>query len=72
MITIPESNTIRFPTDWYFERTERVREKIQDLSREELIDLTAHLMNHFSKIQGSMEQINLQMEEILGWHDPMK
>lgn len=71
MIEIQESGTIRFPTDWFFVRTDRLRSKIEDCSREELIDLTSHLMTEFTKIQGDMETVNLRMENVLGFHDPM-
>lgn len=71
MITIPEIEGVRFPTDWFFERTGKVREKIEDCTREELMDLTSYLMTKFSAIQGKTEAINLEMEEILGWHDPL-
>lgn len=72
MIEIPEIEKVRFPTDWFFQRTEKVREKIEDCTREELIDLTSYLMTKFSEVQGKTEAINLEMEEILGWHDPLK
>lgn len=73
MITIKEvQSRYRFPTDWFFERTERLRGSVEDLNREELIDLLHHVMGKFSQVQGRLEEINSQMEDDLGWNDPLK
>lgn len=56
----------------FFERTERRREHITEMSREELIDYSYHLLQILERHQGMAEKMNEELEKSLGYHDPLK
>lgn len=72
MIEIKESDaTLGFASPVFFERTEKIRERIVDCSREELIDLAFCQLGMLERFQGSCERMNLELEEHLGYHEPL-
>lgn len=72
MIAIkPTEATLGFPSPAFFERTEIIRERIVDCSREELIDLAFHYLGILEKYQGIHELANRELEDLLGYNEPM-
>jgi hypothetical protein len=72
MIKILETeSTAGFASPVFFERTERIKERIVDCSREELIDLCFHQLGMLEKYQGFSERVNAELEEHLGYHEPL-
>lgn len=70
MIKIEETEaTIGFASTIFFERTEKIRERIVDCTREELIDLCFHQLGMLERYQGNSERINRELEEYLGYHE---
>lgn len=72
MITIPESDsTIGFASSVFFDRSENIRERVVDCTREELIDLVFFQLGMLESMQGQFEQWNLKLEEHLGYHETL-
>jgi hypothetical protein len=61
-----------FVAPTYFERTEKIRERIVDCTREELIDLAFFQLQMLERFQGNCERINQELEEHLGYYEPLK
>lgn len=73
MITIPPTNsTLGFVSPVFFESSERIRERIVDCSKDELVELAFFYLGHLESIQGFMENKNQELEKILGYRDPIK
>lgn len=66
------SSTLGFAVPVFFERTERIRERIVDCNREELIDLSFHYLGKLEKIQGMLQATNDDLESFLGYHEQLK
>lgn len=72
MITIAEfESPSNLAADMFFDRTERLRSKISECSREELLDLVTHLINKAEVAQSKLENLSQEFEEMLGYHDPL-
>ncbi len=72
MITIqPSEATQGFASSVFFERTEKIRERVVDCTREELIDLVFHNLGMLEEMQGQHEQWNARLEEHLGYYEPL-
>lgn len=72
MLTIPETTSENgFVVPAFFDRTERFRDRIVDCNREELIDLSFALLGQLEHIQGMMQKENDQLENWLGYHEPL-
>ena len=72
MITInPSEATQGFASPVFFERTERLRDRVVDCTREELIDLVFHQLSMLESMQGQFEQWNATLEDHLGYHEPL-
>lgn len=72
MFNIPaDDNNLILPVAFQFDRTERLRETIEDMSREELIDLNKFLYRALEKHQGRCEAANDELERVLGYRSPM-
>ncbi len=72
MITIPQTEaTVGFVAPVFFDSSERLRERIVDCTREELIELAFFQQGMLEKFQGVTEGINLELENFLGYHEPL-
>ena len=72
MVTIKETDATRgFAVPVFFERTEKLREKIVECTREELIDLAFAYLGKLESIQGSLQKHNNCLEEFLGYLEPL-
>lgn len=72
MIEIAETTSTRgFTSDVFFERTEKIRERVVDCTREELVDLVFHQLSMLEKIQARTEKMNDDLEKHLGYHERM-
>ena len=72
MIEIKESDaTLGFASPVFFERTEKIRERVIDCSREELIDLVFNQLQMLERVQGWCEKTNLELEHHLGYHEKL-
>lgn len=66
--TIKETtSSLGFVKPVQFERTGRLRERLVDCSREELIDLNFFYLELIEKVQGLNQNISEGLEESLGW-----
>ena len=66
--TIKETtSSLGFVRPVQFERTGRLRERLVDCSREELIDLNFYYLELLEKAQGIVQNLSDSMEESLGW-----
>ncbi len=73
MHNIPETNaSLGFSSDVYFERTGKIRERIIDCSREELIDLAFNYLGIIEKIHGMHENSVNEIENMLGYNEIMR
>jgi hypothetical protein len=72
MIEIKETDlTLGFASPVFFDRTEKIRERIVDCSREELIDLAFFQLGMLEKFQGWCEKTNIELEGHLGYHEKL-
>jgi len=72
MIEIKESDaTLGFASPVFFERTDKIRERVVDCSREELIDLVFSQLGMLEEMQGFFERVNTKLEHHLGYHEPL-
>lgn len=70
---IPESESRgTFAGDAYFHRSRMFKSNVTSCSREELIDLSIHLLGKLESIQGMLERMNFDLESILGYTDPLR
>lgn len=67
----PTEATLGFPSPFFFERTGKIRERVVDCTREELIDLSFHYIAILEKYQGIHELANRELEDLLGYNEPM-
>lgn len=73
MYIIPQTEAkLGFSSDAYFDRTNKIRERIVDCSREELIDLSFHYLGIIEKMHGVFENQVSELYEILGYNELMK
>lgn len=72
MIEIPITEaTLGFATPIFFERTERIVERVVDCTREELVDTVFFYLKILEEVQGSSERLNDRLETILGYRESM-
>lgn len=79
MIHIIETERdVEFTSPMYFDRSELVKRKLSELNRDELQDLTCHLLNGLEKIHGNAERaaeltkkIDDEVSEFLGWKEDL-
>jgi len=72
MIEIPESTaTLGLAVPVFFERTERIRERIVDCTKEELVDIAFYYLGVLEEVQGASEKLNDRLETILGYQESM-
>jgi hypothetical protein len=72
MIKITETEATRgFVSPTFFERTEQIKERVVDCTREELIDLCFHYLGMLEKYQCFSENANRELEEHLGYYESM-
>lgn len=70
MITIPPTqSTTGLVSATYMERTERIVERVVDMTREELVDFVFYQMNMLEKFQGVCEKMNQELESHLGYNE---
>lgn len=73
MVKVSPTNAYQgFVSPVFFDRTEQLRERIVDCTREELIDLSFHYLSILEGIQGATEKVNRELEENLGYYDEWK
>jgi hypothetical protein len=71
-MTIPETtSTLGFSCDVHFQRTGKIRERVVDCSREELIDYAFMLLDTLEKTHGMLENHVDKLEEMLGYNELM-
>ena len=56
-----------FASEVYFERTGKIRNRVQDCTREELIDLNYNYIALLEKTQGKLQKESEELEIELGW-----
>lgn len=61
------TSSLGFVRPVQFMRTGRLRDRLVDCSREELIDLNFHYLELLEKAQGIVQNLSDSMEESLGW-----
>ena len=72
MVTIPETTaTLGFVNPVQFDRTDAIKERVVDCTREELIDLVFMQLGMLERFQGVMEGMNAELEDFLGYNEPM-
>jgi len=72
VIEIPSTtSTLGFASPTFFDRTERIRERIVDCSKEELVDLAFFYLGILEEVQGTSEKLNDKLELMLGYHESM-
>lgn len=72
MIEIKQSESTQgFVATVFFERTERLRDRVVDCNIEELRDLVFHQLNMLERVQSISEAINRELEQHLGYNEPM-
>lgn len=70
MITVEETeSTLGFIRPVHFARTGKIRERVVDCSREELIDLVFRQINMLERAQGYAQHSSEMLEKELGWQE---
>lgn len=68
----PTTSTLGFASPVLFERTDKIREKVVDCTREELVDLAFHQLEMLERIQGQLQTTNNELEDHLGYNEKLE
>ena len=73
MIEIPPTDSTNgFSSSVFFERTDKIRDRIVDCTREELIDLAFFQLQMLEEVQGASEALNFKLEKHLGYYEDLR